>query len=144
MPIPRCPARARRIGLHDVRNGLSCPRSWSRAGYGKTCGPACREAWNLNGAGRLEAVSGAEGLRLAKCHAPHTILLDLTMPGRSGLKVLEELSRRKPTRDMPVVIANAYALVLLGDQPRGARSLARARCSPACPKHGSTLGSAMG
>ncbi len=68
----------------------------------------------------LEAASGTEGLHLAERHAPDAILLDLAMPGRSGLEVLKELNQREPTRDIPVVIASAYALALLGDHPRGA------------------------
>jgi len=48
----------------------------------------------------LEAASGAEGLRLAERHAPDGVLVDLAMPGRSGLEVLKELKQRDPTRDI--------------------------------------------
>jgi CheY-like chemotaxis protein len=46
----------------------------------------------------LEAASGAEGLRVAERHAPDGVLVDLAMPGRSGLEVLTELKQRDPTR----------------------------------------------
>jgi DNA-binding response OmpR family regulator len=38
-----------------------------------------------------EAVSGEEGLRLAQTHLPQVILLDLVIPGMSGVEVLASL-----------------------------------------------------
>jgi CheY-like chemotaxis protein len=66
----------------------------------------------------LEAASRAEGLRLAECH-PDSVLVDLAMPGRSGLEVLRELKQRDPTHDIPVVFASSYALAVLGDLAQG-------------------------
>jgi CheY-like chemotaxis protein len=68
----------------------------------------------------LEAANGAEGLRLAERHAPEGVLVDLAMPGCSGLEVLKELKQRDPTRDTRVVFASAYALAVLGDLAQGA------------------------
>jgi len=68
----------------------------------------------------LEAASGAEGLRLAERRAPDGVLVDLAMPGRSGLEVLKELKQRDPTRDIRVVFASVYALAVLGDLAQGA------------------------
>jgi CheY-like chemotaxis protein len=74
----------------------------------------------LTGCAVLEAASGAEGLRLAERHAPDGVLVDLAMPGRSGLEVLNELNQRDPIRDIRVVFASAYLLAVLADLAQGA------------------------
>jgi CheY-like chemotaxis protein len=51
----------------------------------------------------LETDNGAEGLRLAALHDPDGILLDLAMPGRSGLEVLKKLKHRNPEPRHPGV-----------------------------------------
>ena len=48
------------------------------------------------------ALSGAEALRLAPIFEPDVILLDLQMPGMSGVEVLDHL--RRDHRGVPVVI----------------------------------------
>jgi DNA-binding response OmpR family regulator len=45
-----------------------------------------------------------EGLSLARTGNPDLIILDLTMPGKDGLEVLEDLKQNAATRRMPVVI----------------------------------------
>jgi CheY-like chemotaxis protein len=45
---------------------------------------------------------------------PELILLDLALPGRSGLEVLNTLKESQPTREIPVIIVSAYALLLAG------------------------------
>jgi len=60
-----------------------------------------------------EAADGAQGLALAQHLGPDVILLDLALPGRSGLQVLHTLKDAHPTRNIPVVIVSAYALLLL-------------------------------
>jgi CheY-like chemotaxis protein len=51
-----------------------------------------------------EAADGSEGLRHAKRLRPRSILLDLRMPGMSGLEVLQALKADQETRSIPVVI----------------------------------------
>jgi len=53
------------------------------------------------------ATSGAEALRAAEDHAPDLIVLDLMLPGLSGLEVLEELRRRPDTGQMGVILLTA-------------------------------------
>ena len=48
------------------------------------------------------ADSGAEGLRLARELKPDLILLDVDMPGLSGLEVCREL-KRGPLSSIPVI-----------------------------------------
>ena len=62
-----------------------------------------------------QAGDGRTGLRLAEQLQPDLILLDLALPIRSGLEVLEQLKRRRPTRDIPILIVSAYATILVGE-----------------------------
>jgi two-component system response regulator (stage 0 sporulation protein F) len=67
-----------------------------------------------------EATDGQAGLELAEQLQPAVIVLDLALPGRSGLEVLRELKDRQPTQDIPVLVVSAYALLLLGKDARHA------------------------
>jgi CheY-like chemotaxis protein len=67
-----------------------------------------------------EASNGQIGLELAERLQPAVIVLDLALPGRSGLEVLRELKKRRPTHDIPVLVVSAYALLLLGEDARRA------------------------
>ncbi len=53
------------------------------------------------------ASSGPEAIRAAEVERPDLIVLDLMLPGMSGLQVLEELRRRPETRDIPVILLTA-------------------------------------
>ncbi|MCA1644174.1 MAG: response regulator [Chloroflexi bacterium] len=54
----------------------------------------------------VEARTGPETLRLASERQPDVILLDVGLPGRSGLYVLEELRNTSTTRDIPVMLVS--------------------------------------
>ena len=53
-----------------------------------------------------EAGDAAEGLRLLEAGGWHVVLLDINLPGRGGLELLEELRQRWPA--LPVVVLTAY------------------------------------
>jgi two-component system phosphate regulon response regulator PhoB len=53
------------------------------------------------------ASSGPEAIRAAELERPDLIVLDLMLPGMSGLQVLEELRGRPETRDIPVILLTA-------------------------------------
>ena len=53
-----------------------------------------------------EARNSQETLELARKQAWDVVLLDIKMPGRSGLEVLEELKKLHPK--MPVVMVSAF------------------------------------
>ena len=55
------------------------------------------------------AVSGAEGVELAKAHAFDAAVVDVMMPGMDGLQTLAEL--KKLDDDLPVVMITAFASV---------------------------------
>jgi len=58
----------------------------------------------------LEARDGDQALQLARAEHPDLILLDLMMPGRSGLDVLRELRNDPALADIAVVMLSARAL----------------------------------
>jgi two-component system cell cycle response regulator DivK len=68
----------------------------------------------------VQAPDGKQGLELATQHDPDVILLDLAMPEISGLDVLHELKSSNPTRDIPVIVVSAYAMLMMGSDARRA------------------------
>ncbi len=62
----------------------------------------------------VSALSGDEGLRLARELQPAAITLDIVMPGMDGLKVLETLEADPETRGIPVIIIS-----MTDDRDRG-------------------------
>ena len=55
----------------------------------------------------IEAFDGTEALAQVKAHKPDAVLLDVTMPGISGIDVLRALKAEEQTRDIPVVMLSA-------------------------------------
>lgn len=67
---------------------------------------------NLEDAGRysVEAVNDPDkGLKLAHKIIPDVILLDITMPKKSGLQVLEILKQNTKTMAIPVIMLTAHS-----------------------------------
>jgi PAS domain S-box-containing protein len=56
----------------------------------------------------LVAQDAEEGLSLAETHYPDAILLDMKLPDRSGLLVLDRLKENPKTRHIPVHVASAH------------------------------------
>ena len=69
--------------------------------------------YTLYGAGyqALTALSGEEALRKVETELPDLIILDVMMPGMSGLDVLRELRARPATAGLPVIILSARTQV---------------------------------
>jgi signal transduction histidine kinase/ActR/RegA family two-component response regulator len=57
-----------------------------------------------------EATGGVEGLERARFDQPSLILLDITMPDRSGFEVLEDLKSDPATQHIPVVLHTSSRL----------------------------------
>ena len=53
-----------------------------------------------------EAASAAEGLALARKQSWDTVVLDITMPGRSGLELLKDLKSERP--NVPVLVLSVH------------------------------------
>jgi CheY-like chemotaxis protein len=58
----------------------------------------------------LTAVNGTAGIELARTGAPDVILLDINLPGISGLEVLKILREDPATTHIPVVALSANAM----------------------------------
>ncbi len=70
-----------------------------------------RASLDGNGYTLVEARDGDEAVEQARLARPDLILLDMMMPGRSGLDVLAELRRDPDLRGIPVVMLTARAQV---------------------------------
>jgi len=58
----------------------------------------------------LKAINGAEGIAMALAHQPQVILLDINLPGISGIQVLKLLQQDEETAHIPVVAVSANAM----------------------------------
>lgn len=61
-----------------------------------------------DGFGYLEAADGLEALDLAKAHRPDVVVLDLMIPGLSGLDVLAKLREEDNGQKLPIVVISAW------------------------------------
>jgi DNA-binding response OmpR family regulator len=57
----------------------------------------------------FEAPDGPSGLELARRTQPDLIVLDLMLPGRSGLDVLRDLRETREFADTPVIVISAWS-----------------------------------
>lgn len=55
----------------------------------------------------VPALTGEEALRLAEIEAPDLVLLDLMMPGKSGLETCRYMKSNPRTREVPVIVFSA-------------------------------------
>lgn len=58
----------------------------------------------------LSATDGIQGITLARIHLPKVILMDINLPGISGLQALKILREDPATRHIPVVAISANAM----------------------------------
>jgi two-component system, cell cycle response regulator DivK len=71
-----------------------------------------------NGYRVLSAENGVEGIRCAREHHPHLILMDFSMPELDGVSATRELKQHPETRDIPVVLLTAHAYGSVGRRAR--------------------------
>ena len=64
----------------------------------------------------FQASDGEEAISLARDESPDVILLDIAMPGLSGIEVLRRLRADPETQDIPVIIVTALAHSELAEQ----------------------------
>jgi DNA-binding response OmpR family regulator len=62
-----------------------------------------------DGFGFIEASDGVEALELAREHRPDVIVLDLMLPGLSGLDVLSQLREEANQSNLPIVVISAWS-----------------------------------
>lgn len=65
-----------------------------------------------------EASDGEAGAELARAANPDVVLMDLSMPGISGVDAMRRIHRNKP--DLPVIILTAHADQALEREARAA------------------------
>ncbi|MDH5749034.1 MAG: ATP-binding protein, partial [Rhodospirillales bacterium] len=58
----------------------------------------------------ISARTAEAGIELAKEREPDLILMDINLPGMSGIEAMKELRRNEKTRDIPVVAVTAAAM----------------------------------
>ena len=65
----------------------------------------------------LSARDGTQGIELARVHHPDVILMDINLPGISGIEALNILHKDPATRHIPIIALSANAM--LGDIEKG-------------------------
>ena len=68
----------------------------------------------------VEAADGAEALALAREDRPDLIVLDVMLPGLSGIEVLEALRTDAELEAIPVVVITAWSHAEIDAQVAGA------------------------
>lgn len=58
----------------------------------------------------LQAPDGFNGLDLARQQHPDLIIMDIQLPGMSGMEVTQSLKMDQATRDIPIIATTAFAL----------------------------------
>jgi len=66
-----------------------------------------RDVLQAKGYATLEAVTGEEGVRLAKENKPNLVLMDIQLPGISGIEAFRQLRADPQTAAIPVVALTA-------------------------------------
>ncbi len=69
-----------------------------------------RDILQAKGYRTLEVETGEEGVRLAKEKHPQLILMDIQLPGISGIEALKRLRQDSVTRAIPIVAVTASAM----------------------------------
>jgi two-component system, cell cycle response regulator DivK len=75
-----------------------------------------RDVLRATGYSILEAGTGEEALRAAATHVPALVLMDVQLPGMSGVEALAQLRRDERTASIPVLALTAQAMH--GDRER--------------------------
>ena len=65
---------------------------------------------NMKGYATLEAVTGEEGVRVALEARPELVLMDIHLPGISGIEALQQLRANPATASIPVIAVTASVM----------------------------------
>jgi DNA-binding response OmpR family regulator len=65
------------------------------------------ESVEMQGHEAILALSGEEGLRAVRAHSPDAVFLDISLPDRSGIQVLREIRKDRPTLTVIVITGQA-------------------------------------
>ena len=70
-----------------------------------------RDVLQVKGYATLEATTGEDGVRLAKERLPALVLMDIQLPGISGIEALKQLRADPATAAIPVIAVTASVMV---------------------------------
>jgi two-component system cell cycle response regulator DivK len=66
-----------------------------------------RDVLQAKGYSTVEAVTGEEGVKLAKERKPDLVLMDIQLPGISGIEAFKQIRADPKTRAIPVIALTA-------------------------------------
>jgi two-component system cell cycle response regulator DivK len=66
-----------------------------------------RDVLQAKGYSTLEAVTGEEGVKLAKEKKPDLVLMDIQLPGISGIEAFKQIRGNPGTKGIPVIALTA-------------------------------------
>jgi two-component system cell cycle response regulator DivK len=69
-----------------------------------------RDVLQVKGSSTLEAGTAEDGIRLAREHKPDLILMDIHLPGISGIEALKVLRAEAATAAIPVIAVTASVM----------------------------------
>jgi two-component system cell cycle response regulator DivK len=69
-----------------------------------------RDLLQVNGYRTIEAETGEEGVTLAGEQAPDLVVMDIHLPGMSGIEALAQLRAKPATRAIPVIAFTASVM----------------------------------
>jgi two-component system, cell cycle response regulator DivK len=69
-----------------------------------------RDTMQVKGYQTIEARTGEEGVRLARERRPALVLMDIQLPGISGIEALRQLRAEPATQTIPVIAVTASVM----------------------------------
>ncbi len=69
-----------------------------------------RDLLQVHGYRTIEAATGEDGVALARERAPDLVVMDIHLPGISGIEALAQLRARPETRGIPVIAFTASVM----------------------------------
>ncbi len=69
-----------------------------------------RDVLQVKGYATLEATTGEDGVRLAKERLPALVLMDIQLPGISGIEALKQLRADPATAAIPIIAVTASVM----------------------------------
>jgi two-component system cell cycle response regulator DivK len=69
-----------------------------------------RDILQAQGYATLEAVTGEDGVRLAREHRPDLVLMDIQLPGINGIEALRQIRADPATASIPIVAVTASVM----------------------------------
>ena len=69
-----------------------------------------RDILQARGYATLEAITGEDGVRLAREHRPALVLMDIQLPGINGIEALRQLRADPATASIPVIAVTASVM----------------------------------